>query len=172
NDEIVALEAVTAVALLHLGLDLAVFEACGERGRLEHLAHEVRNLLRIVGARLGEERAPLRDDVSGGATADDADIRRRLLVDTSELEVGDGLRGRGDCRATLLRVHARMCRATVEADLQRVRVGSAEDDLADRSRLVVDVAHPSPELFLVERSGAVQPYLFLGREEELDPSVR
>src|SRR5438034_3428226 len=70
NRLVVALEPVAVVALVHVGLDLAVLEARRERDRLEHLANEVGELQRIVGAHVGEERAPLGDDVARGSAAD------------------------------------------------------------------------------------------------------
>ena len=69
-------------------------------------------------------------------------------------------------------IHAGVGRAAVEAHLHRVGVRRAEDDLADRSRLVVDVADPGVQLPLVEGRRSVQPDLLLRGEEELDPSVR
>ena len=62
---------------MHLGLDLALLEPGGERRRFEHLADEVGELLRVVRASLGEERAPLGDDVACGAAADEPDVRGR-----------------------------------------------------------------------------------------------
>ena len=49
---------------------------------------------------------------------------------------------------------------------------SAEDDVADRSGLVVDVANSSVQARVVERSGAEEPDLLLRREEQLDARVR
>jgi hypothetical protein len=48
----------------------------------------------------------------------------------------------------------------------------AEDHVADRRRLVVDVAEASAQACVVERGGAEQPDLLLRGEEELDPGVR
>src|SRR5262245_30475133 len=79
---VIALEPVSAVALMHLGLDLAVLEARRERDRLEHLADEIGELLLIVRAHVGQERAPLGNDVARGAAADHPDVRRGLLVHT------------------------------------------------------------------------------------------
>ena len=47
----------------------------------------------------------------------------------------------------------------------------AEDDLADRRALVVDVARRRDESRVVERVGAAERHLLLRREEELDPRV-
>jgi hypothetical protein len=51
-------------------------------------------------------------------------------------------------------------------------VRRAEDDLADRSALVVDVTGPRVEPRVVEGGRAAQRHLLLRREEELDPRVR
>src|SRR5438067_5121711 len=81
HDLVLGLEAVAAVALVHLRLDRAVLEARRECSRIEHLLHDVLQLLRVVRASLDEERAPLRDDVAGGAALDEPDVRGRLIID-------------------------------------------------------------------------------------------
>ena len=60
----------------------------------------------------------------------------------------------------------------VEAHPQRLREGRSEDDLARRSRLVVDVAELGVEPVVVERKCTDQAVLFLRGEDELDPGVR
>ena len=65
-----------------------------------------------------------------------------------------------------------MGRAAVEPHLHRLRVGSAEDHLADRRRLVVDVAEPRREPLVVEGGRAEQADLFLRREDELETGMR
>ena len=82
--EIVSPEAIALVALLHLGLDLAFAEAGGERDRVEHLLDHVRELPLVVRSRLGQERAPLRNDVRRRPALDEPDVRRRLFVEATE----------------------------------------------------------------------------------------
>src|SRR5439155_18502276 len=65
HDLVVTLEAIAAIALVHLGLDLAVLEARRKRDRVEHLLDDVSELALVVRTRLGEEGAPLGNDVAG-----------------------------------------------------------------------------------------------------------
>ena len=171
HDVVVPFEAVALVALVHLGLDLAVLEAGRERDRVEHLLHDVRELAFVVRASLREKGAPLGNDVPSGSTVDDPDIRRRLLVDAAEAQIGDGARRGRDRRAAFFRIHARVRRAPVEAHLHRVRIRSAEDHVADRRRLVVDVADPRVQAGVVECGRPEQTDLFLRREQQLDARV-
>ena len=46
-----------------------------------------------MAARLGQERAPLGDDVSRRPAGDDADVGSRLVVDAAQPQVGDRARG-------------------------------------------------------------------------------
>jgi hypothetical protein len=62
--------------------------------------------------------------------------------------------------------------AAVEAQVERVRVRRAEDDLADRRALVVHEARARVQPRVVERPCALQAHLLLRREHELDPGVR
>src|SRR5207253_8158168 len=59
-----------------------------------------------------------------------------------------------------------------ELDVELALVGSAEDHLADRPRMVVDIAHASREPPLVERRRTAEPDLLHRREEQLHPRVR
>jgi hypothetical protein len=59
----------------------------------------------------------------------------------------------------------------VEAEGERVVRRRAEDDLADRRRLVVDEPELRREPRVVERLGALQPDLLLRREKQLDARV-
>ena len=68
-------------------------------------------------------------------------------------------------------MHARVRRRPVEAEVEQPRVWRAEDDLADRRALVVDVAGRRDEARVVERIGAAERHLLLRREEQLDPGV-
>src|SRR5919109_2792407 len=151
NDRIVGLEAVAAVALRHPRLDLAVFESRSEREGVDHFLDEVGELALVVRTRLSVERAPLRDDVAGGAAADDPDVRGGLVVDTAEAQIGDRARGRNHGRTPFLRVHPGVSCAAVEPHLHRLRVRRAEDDVADRGRLVIDVADPRVQALVIER---------------------
>ena len=108
----------------------------------------------------------------GGAAVDQSDVRGRLLVDPAEPHLGDRLGGGEDRRAALLRVHARVRGAAVERDVELLRRRRAEDDVADRRGLVVDVADLRAQARVVERERAEQADLFLRREEQLDPGVR
>ena len=108
----------------------------------------------------------------GGPAADQPDVRGRLLVHAPELEVCDRLRRGRDRRTALLGVHAGVRGAPVDLHLHRVRVRRAEDHLADRGGLVVDVADPRVQPLLVERRCAVQTRLLHRREEQLEPAVR
>ena len=65
-----------------------------------------------------------------------------------------------------------MRRAAVEAEVEEAPVRRAEDDLADRRALVVDVAGLRVEPRVVEGLRAAQRDLLLRREDELDPRVR
>ena len=94
------------------------------------------------------------------------------LVDPAQAHLGDRARRGGDRRPPFLRVHPGVCGAAVEHDGQVVGRGGAEDDLADRRRLVVDVADPRPQAAVVEGVGAEQPDLLLRREEQLDARMR
>ena len=121
---VVALEAVAAIALRHLRLDLAVLEPGRERERVDHLLHELSELALVVGARLGVERAPLRNDVPAVPPWIDADVGSRLLVDPAEPEVGDRARRGRDRGASLLGVHAGVRGAAVEAHLIACEYGA------------------------------------------------
>ena len=65
-----------------------------------------------------------------------------------------------------------MGRAPPKNRLDRDGRGRAEHDLADRRRLVVDVADPRAQPGVVEGVGADEADLLLGREQELEPAVR
>ena len=71
-----------------------------------------------------------------------------------ERHVGDRARGRRRSRAPLLGIHPRVRGAPDEREPELLRRRRADDDLADRRRLVVDVAHPRVEPVGVERVGA------------------
>src|SRR4051794_25629259 len=120
NDLVVALEPVALVALGHLRLHLAVLEAGGERERIDHLLHQLAELPLVVRTRLGAERAPLRDDVAPATAFDQADVRRRLVVETPEPEIGDCPRSGRDRRTPLFRIHPGVRGAPVEPHLERV----------------------------------------------------
>ena len=62
--------------------------------------------------------------------------------------------------------------AAVERHLERLRERRAEDDRADRRRLVVDVARPRVQAAVVEGIRADEPDLLLRREQQLDAGVR
>src|SRR5205085_2470390 len=100
------------------------------------------------------------------------DVGRGLVVDPAQAQVGDRPRRGRDRGPSPLGVHARMGRAPVEAHLHRLRVRRAEDDLADRRRLVVDVPEPRREPRVVEGRGAEQADLLLRREDELETGMR
>ena len=59
----------------------------------------------------------------------------------------------------------------VKANLHRLGPRRAEDDLADRRRLVVDEPEPRVEPVVVEGRGPDEADLLLRREEELDPGM-
>ena len=65
-----------------------------------------------------------------------------------------------------------MGRAPVESGVDLALVGRAEDHLADRPGVVVDVADAGAQTLVVEGRGASQTDLLLGREEQLHPAVR
>ena len=106
-------------------------------------------------ADLGLELAKPGDDVSRLAAADDADVGGRLLVDPPEPEVGDRPGAGDDRAAALLRRDARVGSVTDEGRVQLAMVGRTEDDLADRRRLVVDVAQLGFERAQIEKLGAL-----------------
>ncbi len=75
-------------------------------------------------ARRASAPRPLNEHHSGTTLravppADDADVRARLLVDPPEPEVGDRPRCRRDGRAAVLGKHARMRRASMEAEVEQ-----------------------------------------------------
>src|SRR5437588_1128271 len=84
DGQVVAPEPVAAVALLHGRLGVALRDPGRERDRVEHLLDELGELALVVRARLGEERAPLGDDVPGRAAFDQADVGGRLVVDPAQ----------------------------------------------------------------------------------------
>src|SRR4051794_16120318 len=120
NDLVVALKAVALVALGHFRLHLAVLKAGRERERIDHLLHELAELPLVVRTRLGAERAPLRDDVAPAAAFDQADVRRRLVVETPEPEIGDCPRSGRDRRTPRFRIHPGVRGAPVEPRRERV----------------------------------------------------
>ena len=100
---------------------------------------------------------------------DHADVRRRLVVDPARAACrrspappprSPSGPPRARCR------HARRGRRKRDVNARAVR--RAEDHLADRRRLVVDVAELRLEPRRVERVGAHEPDLLLRREDELD----
>ena len=165
-------EAVAVEAAGHLRLDLAPGERGGERAGVEHLLDDVRELRLVVGARLAVQHAAVGDDVAGNAAVDDADVGGGLVVEPSEPHVGDRAAGGGDRGAALLRRHPRVRGLADEGDLHDHRVRRAEDHLADRPGLVVDVPDAGGEARAVERLGAAQAHLLLRREQELEARVR
>src|SRR6185437_12850175 len=168
---VVALEPITPRARIDRRLDVAFAELGRERDRLEHLLHQFPELAFVVAASLGGERAALRDDVPGRAPLNLADVGGCLLVKAAEPEIGDRTCSSRDGRAPVLGVHARMRGAAVERGVELALVRRSENHLTDRPRVVIDVAEPRVEAFVIERLGTAQPDLFLRREQELDPSV-
>ena len=172
DDGVVTFESVTAIALRHLRLHFAVLEAGREGEGVDHLLDEIGELAFVMRPGLGTQRAPLRDDVASAASLDQADVRRRLVVDASQPQIGDRARGRRNRRAALLRIHAGVGSAAVELHLQGLRVRRAENHVSDRGRLVVDVADACLQALVVECRRTEQADLFLRREQELDSAVR
>ena len=60
----------------------------------------------------------------------------------------------------------------VEANVDPVLERRSEDHLANRARVVVDIAEPGVQAGLVERGRADEPDLLLRREEQLDARMR
>src|SRR5581483_8421715 len=169
---VLAAEAVALVARLHPRLDLAPDERGGERARLDQLLDDLGELLLVVRANVGAERAARRDDVPRDAALDRADVRGGLLVEAAEPHVCDRARGGGNRRAALFRRDPRMCRTADERHLEDRRARRAEDDFPDRPRLVVDEPDPSRESAAVECVRALQADLLLRGEDELEARVR
>ena len=65
-----------------------------------------------------------------------------------------------------------MRRPAEEGGVELALVRRAEDHLADRAGVVVDVAQLRAQSPLVERGRAAQADLLLGREQQLNPAVR
>ena len=172
DDRVVTFESVAAIALRHPRFHFAVLEAGREGEGVDHLLDEIGELAFVMRPGLGTHRAPLRDDVGRAASRDQADVRRRLVVDTTQPQIGDGARGRRNRRPALFGIHAGVGSAAVELDLQGLRVRCAENHVSDRSRLVVDVAEACVQALVVERRRAEQADLFLRREQELDSAMR
>src|SRR6266487_568936 len=147
---VVSLEAIASGARIDRGLDVAVTDLGRERDRLQHLLDQLAELALVVAAGLGGERAALGDDVPGRTAVNLADVRGRLLVEAAEPEIGDRTRSRGDGGAPFLRVHARMRRPAAERRVELDLVGRAENHLADRAGVVVDVPDPRVQTLLVE----------------------
>jgi hypothetical protein len=124
-----------------------------------------------VAASFGDEAAVLGDDVARRAARDLADVRRRLVVQPPQPQIGDRSRRGGDRRAALLRVHAGVRGPAAKRHVQLALVRGTEDHLADRPRVVVDVADPRVQAMLVEGRRAPEPDLLHRREEELDAGV-
>ena len=154
HDVVAPLEAVAAVRPARLDVGTALARLRGERDRLEHLLHELREARLVVRARLPDEPAVVGDDVHGDASLDHADVRGRLLVDLAEPEVGDRARRGRDRVPALLGMHPGVRGAAVERHVEHLGVRRAEDDVADRRSLVVDEPDARDELRLVERAGA------------------
>ena len=155
-----------------LRLDRAVAEARGEADRVEHLLDEIGELRARRASAPRPRAAPLGDDVARGAARDQADVRRRLLVDPAEPEIGDRRGTPPRSRSALPPApspRARRGRGSAPRSCGR---RGAEDDLADRRRLVVDVAELGLEPRVVEGAGAEQADLLLRGEEQLDARVR
>ena len=172
DGQVVSAEAVPARRAFDLRLDLAFRQRRGEGHRLEHLLHDVGELALVVAAGLRQKAAMLRDDVARGPALDLADVRRRLVVEAPEPQVRDRARRCRDRRAAFLGIHPRVGRAAVELDVELALMRRAEDHLADRSRVVVDVADARAEALLVERRRTTQPHLLHRREQQLEARVR
>ena len=114
----------------------------------------------------------LRDDVPRRAALDQADARGGDVVEAAEAQVGDGARCGGDRGAPLLRGHACVGRLAAVGDVDRGLVRRAEDHVADRRRLVEDVADVRNEALVVERRRAFEAHFLHRREQELEPRVR
>ena len=113
------------------------------------------------------DRAPLGHDVAGDAALDRAHVGARAVVDPPQPHVGDRAGRSDDRRAALLRVHPRVRRPAVEPRHDALLRRRAEDDLADRRRLVVDEAELGLEPRVVEREGTAEADLLLRGEEQL-----
>ena len=112
------------------------------------------------------------DDVASGPALDPADVRRRLLFETAEPQVGNRARRGGDRRPALLRIHAGVRGAPVEAPADRGRRRRAKDDLADRSRLVEHVPHRGAKPRVVERGAPRSPTSSFGVNTSSMPACR
>src|SRR5207237_6752308 len=88
-----------------------------------------------------------------------------------EPQVGDGAGGGGDRVPSLLWVHARVRRAAVERNFERLRERSAEDHVTDRRGLVVDEPMACVQPPVCECGRPEQADLLLRREHELDPGI-
>jgi hypothetical protein len=102
------------------------------------------------------------------AAVDRADVGGRLLVDAAEAHRGDRVGGRDDRAAPVLRSDAGVRGATAEVRLEPVVGRRGDDDLADRARVVEDVAERRAQRRRVERLGAGQRVLLADREQQLD----
>ena len=170
-----ALEAVAAVVVARLGLDVALREARRERDASRASpATSVAELALVVRARLGGERCTTPGRCSSrcrpGSSRRSRSSRRRAGRGAGRRSPARRPRSRsGPPRATSPR--ARPCRGSARRSLRGVR--RAEDHVADRRGLVVDVADARDEARLVEaRRRRRGPTSSFGVKQELDAGVR
>ncbi len=96
-------------------------------------------------------------DVDGRAAAHDADVGRRLVVESAEVHGGDGA-GRGDDRAPArLRLDARVGGRAAELRLDRLERRPADDGRAGRAFAVEDEDHLGGERADVEALAPCRP---------------
>ena len=126
----------------------------------------------VEAARLGDDLAVTGHDIAGGATADDADVGRRPLVEPAQLHVRDRRGGSGDRAVAVLRPNAGVSLDAGEISPHALLGRRGDDHLADRAGVIEDEAALGTQPARIEGLGAAQTLLLGDGQQQLDADRR
>jgi len=157
----------------HVEVACAARQVGGVVEVVDHFGHDLVDPRLAQRPRLRQHRAAVRHDVrAAGAAVDRADVGSRLLVEAPERDRGDRAGGGLDGAAPVLGTDACVRGLPVEGGLDAEIGRRRHDHLADRRRVIQDVAELGPKLRHVELLGTCQRVLLGDGEEQLDPDGR
>src|SRR5439155_9687216 len=102
----------------------------------------------------------------GGATPNQADVSRGLVVEATELHAGDGVRRGRDRAHAQLRLGPGVRPAPLEDRPQPVVAGRVVDDRADRAERVQAESEAGPKSAEVQRASAEMAHLLAPGEHD------
>ncbi len=163
---------IAAEQLFEPHVDVAAVLAGTPGTGVRHLPGDLGGPLGVEAAGLGVDPAVARDDVAGGAAGDQADVRRRPLVEPAQLHPRDRGRGGGDRAGAVLGPDPGVGLGAGEVGQQLLLGRRPHDHLADRAGVVEDEPDRRPQGRDVEGLGAAQALLLGHRQHQLDPDRR